>query len=158
MIGWATQISGEFIAPKGVIGIVVAQKFPEPDLIREKLLEGISRVSPDTVWIMRDQERKSHAATVAWDVFRECGIEPFLAPLNPAWKSEGYDLRAKWRDGDMRMSCERIIVFHDKSSGITADWADYGPSGGSECIAKIFVVERGKKKVVARKGRKPQGA
>lgn len=183
--GWHTELDAPKVRaalekpaqkPQGVIGIVVAQKFPEPELIRMKLIEGISRVHPDTVWVMRDQARKSHAATVAWETFAEYGIEPFLSELVPAWKRSeqrwtqhigptgrvvyltplppvSYDHRAAWRDAEMKTTCERIIVFHDASSGITAEWKDHEHS-----IAKIYVVERGKKKRAARKGRKPVGA
>jgi hypothetical protein len=178
--GWRYQIDGEFEYPKGVIGIVVAQKFPEPKLIREKLEEGIARVSPETVWVMRDAERKGHAANFAWQTFKANGIEPFLAPLSPGMKSEGvhiaydvetrkpsitigaYDLRAASRDIEMRMTCERIVVFHDKSSNVTAEWIDYcedrkeHPGDGSHCIAKVYVVERGKVKTKKyRKGKAP---
>lgn len=157
---------------KGVIGIVVAQKFPDPKIIRVKLEEGIERVSPDTVWVMRDAERKGHAANFAWQTFKAHGIVPFLAPLVPAWKSDGlpifgplgegvkkhdrlydYDLRAAHRDFELRATCERVVVFHDKSSNITAEWIDYCedrkefPGDGSHCTAKIYVVERGKVKV-----------
>lgn len=163
MTGWRTQVAGVLEPAKGVIGIVVAQKFPEPMLIREKIEEGIERVSPDTVWVMRDAERKGHAANFAWATFKAHGIVPFLAPLVPAWKSKGverdgeivgaYDLRASWRDTEIRSTCERVIVFHDKSSNITAEWVDYcadrkeHPGDGSHCLAKIYVVERGKAKV-----------
>lgn len=176
MSGWRTIFDAE--RPQGVIGIVVAQKFPEPDLIRAKLIEGISRVHPDTVWVMRDAARKGHAATVAWETFAEYGIEPFLTPLVPAWQAKAadgyvphlgptgrvvwwerlkypaqYDHRASWRDAELRSTCERIILFHDASSGITQEWKDCEHS-----IAKIYVVERGKKKRAPRKtGRKPVG-
>lgn len=177
-MGWHNRI-GEFEAPKGVIGIVVAQKFPEPELIRLKLIEGISRVHPDTVWVMRDAERKGHAANVAWDTFREYEIEPFLAPLVPDWQRKAkdgyvahvgptgrivwwerlkhvpaYDHRASWRDAEMRSTCERIILFHDASSNVTAEWKDCEHS-----IAKIYTVERGKKKrAPAKRGKAPVGA
>jgi hypothetical protein len=172
--GWRYQISGDLERPTGVIGVVVAQKFPEPTLIREKLEEGIARVHPATVWVLRDAERKNHAVNYAWQTFKSHGIEPFLAPLAPGMKSKGisvyneqtgedeiigaYDLRAASRDIEMRMTCERIIVFHDKSSNITAEWLDYcedrkeHPGDGSHCIAKIYVVERGK--VAVKKYRK----
>src|SRR5690348_2842724 len=87
---WPIQAMGS-IKPSGVIGIVVAQKFPDPVVIREKIEEGIARVSPDTVWVMRDSERKGHAANYAWAAFRAHGIEPFLAPLIPAMKSKGVE-------------------------------------------------------------------
>lgn len=160
MNGWHTQVGGEFVQPKGVIGIVVAQKFPDPELIRVKLEEGIERVAPGTVWVMREAERKGHAANFAWQTFKSHGIVPFLAPLVPAWKSKGvdlafdvetkkpsltvgaYDLRAHMRDIEMRATCERIIVFHDKSSNVSGEWIDYRDNNLS--IAKIYVVERGK--------------
>lgn len=154
MSGWCNQIDrGQpYERPKGVIGIVVAQAFPEPGLIREKLVEGISRVHPETVWVMRDAPRAKHAGQVAWDTFKEFGVEPIQAPLVPAWKlTTGQDLRATQRDIELRYTCERIIVFHDKSSGVTSEWVKYRDNGMS--YAKIFVVERGKKKTVRRKGR-----
>lgn len=162
------------LKPKGVIGIVIAQNFPDLDLIREKLIEGIGRVGPDTVWVMREAPRAKHAAQVAWDTFGEFGIEPILAPLVPYWKysRSGYvpqigksgrcvylkretiarDDRATMRDAELRNTCERIIVFHDKSSGVTAAWKNL-----ESARAKIYVVERGKKKATPRKGRKPAG-
>lgn len=172
MSGWAQQIElpdhpVEYVAPKGVVGIVVAQKFPDPEAIRKTLLDGIERVAPDTVWVMRDAPRANHASTFAWRTFESAGIEPFLAPLTPAWKSRGvtmpseegetqigvYDLRAHWRDVEMRATCERIIVFHDKSSNITAEWLGYRDNGQS--TAKIYVVERGKVKVKKYKKGRP---
>lgn len=159
MSGWAQQIElpdhpVEYVAPKGVVGIVVAQKFPDPKAIRKTLLDGIERVAPDTVWVMRDAPRANHASTFAWRTFESEGIEPFLAPLTPAWKAkDAYDLRAHWRDVEMRATCERIIVFHDKSSNITAEWLDYRDNGQS--IAKIYVVERGKVKVKKYKKGRP---
>ena len=184
MSGWAQRVGGEYVAPKGVIGIVVAQKFPDPEAIRKTLLDGIERVAPDTVWVMRDAPRANHASTFAWRTFESAGIEPFLAPLTPAWdttkpsekllarlhekypdqpwveiafreyaKQVGHDQRAHWRDVEMRGTCERIIVFHDKSSNITAEWLDYRDNGQS--IAKIYVVERGKVKVKKYKKGRP---
>lgn len=189
MSGWAQQIElpdhpVEYVAPKGVVGIVVAQKFPDPEAIRKTLLDGIERVAPDTVWVMRDAQRANHASTFAWRTFESAGIEPFLAPLTPAWDTRfkdrrvdvmrdvhddnceqkhlvftefvpggGKDLRADWRDIEMRGTCERIIVFHDKSSNITAEWLDYRDNGQS--IAKIYVVERGKVKVKKYKKGRP---
>lgn len=151
MTGWRTKL-GEHEAPKGVIGIIVAQKFPEPDLIRTKLIEGISRVHPDTVWVVRNAPKSNDAVTFAWDTFKEFEIEPILAGLVPYWKGPDKDRRAEWRDAEIRATCERIIVFHDKSSNITAEWKNCDHS-----IAKIYVVERGKKKAAPRKGRKPVG-
>jgi hypothetical protein len=180
MSGWRTQIAGDYEPPKGVIGIVVAQKFPDPEVIRKTLEDGFARVAPDTVWVMREAERKGHAVNFAWQTFKAHGITPLLAPLVPAWKSNGianeydietrkpsgylgaYDKRAEWRDIEIRDTCERVIVFHDKSSNITADWIDCcedrkeHPGDGSNCHAKIYVVERGKVKVKRyKKGRKP---
>ena len=170
--GWHRVVSGEYVAPSGVIGIVVAQKFPDPKTIRLRIEEGIERVSPDTVWVMRDSERKGHAANYAWATFRAHGIEPFLAPLVPAWKGDGlpllgplaegvrkhdriydYDLRADWRDIEIRATCERVVVFHDKSSNVTDKWLTYRDNGMS--AAKIFVVERGKVKAKRYKTGRP---
>lgn len=176
MTGWHNQVGETFVEPKGCIGLVIAQKFPEPDLIRTRIIEGVSRVHPDTVWVMRDTERKGHAACIAYETFREMDIEPALAPLVPYWQSKGlvvqgplaeeersrehlysYDFRARMRDAEIRQTCERVIVFHDSSSGVTADWIEYKDGGTDVCAAKVYVVERGKKKKPARKGRKPQG-
>lgn len=175
MSGWRTQIeteahSGIWTPPKGVVGIVVAQKFPDPQAIRTTLEEGIERVAKDTVWVLREAPRTNHAVTFAWQTLKNHDIEPFLAPLVPAWKSKGldiaydvetrkpsvtigaYDLRAQWRDIEMRATCERIIVFHDKSSNVTAEWLEHRDRGAS----KIYVVQRGKVKAKKyRKGRKP---
>lgn len=112
---------------------------------------------------MRDAERKGHAVNFAWQTFRSHGIEPFLAPLVPFWKlADDKDIRAAARDQEMRGTCERIIVFHDKSSNVTTKWVDYcetrkeHPGDGSHCHAKIYVVERGKVKTKTyRKGRAP---
>ena len=178
MSGWRTQVGGEYEAPKGVIGIVVAQKFPDPELIRVKLEEGIERVAPDTVWVMREAERKGHAVNFAWQTFKSHGIVPFLAPLVPAWQrkrkveyvqhfggsgrvallervvTDPYDRRAEWRDAEMRATCERIIVFHDKSSNISGEWIEYKDNHLS--TAKIYVVERGKVKTKRyKKGKAP---
>jgi hypothetical protein len=173
--GWQQQVETHehpnvWVPPKGVIGIVVAAKFPDPAAIRTVLEDGFGRVAPETVWVMRENARKEHAVTFAWQTFKNNGIEPLLAPLVPAWKSDGmatlydvetrkptefigkYDMRADWRDIEMRATCERIIVFHDKSSNITKDWIAYRDNNLS--VAKIYVVERGKVKVKKyRKGR-----
>lgn len=166
------------------IGIVVAQSFPDTALIVEKLEEGIARAHPDTVWVMRDPERANHAVNAAYAVFREHKITPILAPLLPEWKYRNgcayepergrkrhklvwtfNDARAKMRDILMRASCNRIVVFHDAKSGITGDWIDYAesrkkhPGDGSHCVAKVYVVERGKKRgKTHRKGKAPIGA
>lgn len=156
-MSWATQIGGEWEAPRGAIGVIVAQKFSDRDLISEKLEEGIARVAPDTVWILRESPKSNHAVTAAWDTLRAHDIEPFLAPLLPYFTRKddehGYDVRRAWRDSELRRTCERIIVFHDASSNVTAEWRDaLGP-------AKIFVIERGAKaKRKPAKGRKPVGA
>ena len=152
MIGWRTQVVGEYEKPTNVIGVVVAPKFPDANLIREKMEEGIARVSPDTVWVIREKPQENHAVNTVWDVLTEHGIEPLLVPLVPAWKGETYDLRRKWADGELSNTCERVIVFHDASSQVTAGWRDRA------CAAKVFVIERGeKRKTPARKGRKPAG-
>lgn len=150
MIGWTQSVGGEHVMPKGVIGIVVAAKFPEPDLIREKLIEGIERVSADTVWIMRSPVKKGDAITVAWDVLREHGIEPLLAPSNTAyWGNFARD----WRDYELLNTVERLIVFHDISSHVTELFVER-----EYCVAKVFKIERGtKKKPAPRRGRKPTG-
>ena len=163
MIGWHTQIEGDYEKPVNVIGVIVAPKFPDLDLIREKIEEGIARVAPDTVWVIREKPQANHSVNVVWDVLTEHGIEPLLAPLVPAWKSKGierddsivgaYDLRRRWADAELSNTCERVIVFHDPSSQVTAGWQD------RHCAAKVFIIERGKKrKAPARRGRKPVGA
>jgi hypothetical protein len=181
--GWHTQVESKYAPPKGVVGIVVAQKFPDEDLIRTKILEGVSRVHPDTVWVLRDTERKSHASRIVWETLRECGIQPFQAPLVSYWAStektrthefsvahvdeceqdvltfeepygKNFDFRATWRDTEMRSTCERIIVFHDATSGVTETWKNCQQYS----TAKIYVVERGKKKTAKRKGRKQDGS
>lgn len=157
-LGWRVQYDGEWERPSGVIGVIVAQKFPEPELIREKLEEGLARVAPGTVWVLREAAKSNHAVTVAWDTLRDHGVEPFLAPLLPYFtRRDGreavYDHRRAWRDAELRLTCERIIVFHDSSSNVTAGWSE------SRGPAKIFVIERGKKKKRApARGRKPVGA
>ena len=152
--GVRTQIAGEYEAPKGVIGIVVAPKFPDPQIIRDKIEEGIARVSPDAVWVIREKRQTNHAVNAAWETLEAHGIEPMLAPLTPAWKGEKYDLRRAWRDAEMHSYCERIVVFHDITSHVTAEFADRK----DRSPAKVFVIERGKKKTPrARKGRKPVG-
>lgn len=155
-MSWKNGLHGfDYQPPNGVIGVIVAQKFPEPDLIREKLEEGLARVAPETVWVLREAPKANHAVSVAWDTLRANGIEPFLAPLLPFFARKGdggYDLRRSWRDAELRTTCERIIVFHDVSSNVTAEWTTArGP-------AKIFVIERGKKKRAVRKpARRPVG-
>lgn len=182
--GWHSQIGDEFVAPKGVIGIVVAQAFPDEAVIREKIIEGIQRAHPDTVWVMREQPREKHAAKIAWDTFEQFGVEPILAPLVPHWNYpvgaeyrhvgrekhrqrlvyKTHDVRATHRDIELRATCERIVVFHDAKSGVTSEWIEYAdarrehPGDGEHCFAKVYVVERGKKKVARRKGRKPVGS
>lgn len=154
MSGWCQRLDcAPWEHPKGVVGIVVAQNFPDLGLIRAKLEEGIERVAPETVWVMREAPHKDHAVVAAWDTLRAHDIEPFLVPLVPAWRlADAYDLRTKWRDAELRSTCERIIVFHDVSSGVTAAWAKVEHS-----VAKMFVIERGKKKRAPYKGRKPIG-
>lgn len=167
--GWRTQVAGEYRKPTGVIGIVVAPKFPDPDIIREKIREGVER-RPDDVWVIREKPQKDHAVNVVWETLDELGVEPFHVPLVDAWKSKGieidhggpdlierigaYDLRRRWADAELSATCDRIIVFHDKSSNVTAAWGD----PDAHHVARVFVIERGKKKVAKRRtGRKPQG-
>jgi hypothetical protein len=171
MIGWHQQIGGEYEKVTGVIGIVCAPKFPDHDIIREKIREGVER-RPGDVWVIREKPQANHAVNVVWETLEELGIEPFHVPLVAAWASKGtplaydavtrkpsitagaYDLRRKWADAELGTTCERIIVFHDKSSNVTADWGD--PT--TPRTARVFVIERGKKKSVKRRtGRKPTG-
>lgn len=149
MSGWAQHLDDHYEQPTGVIGIVVAAKFPEPDLIREKLEEGIARVPADTVWVVRGARKRGDAISVAWDVLEEHGIEPLLAVSNTAYW--GTAARG-WRDAELLTTCERLIVFHDISSHVTDYFVDHPHTG-----CKVFKIERGKKKVAKRKGRKPKG-
>ena len=174
MKGWHTQVAGEYERPTGVIGVVVAPKFPDLDLIREKIAEGAQRVAPETVWVVREKRQRGHAVNAVWDVLEEHGIEPLLVPLVPAWRHRSakyrahqaargrlvfwermadpeYDLRRRWADAELGNTCERVIVFHDKSSDVTKKWAEE-----KECSAKVFVIERGiKRAALAKRGRKP---
>lgn len=152
--GWHSQVGDVFTAPKGVIGVVVAPKFPDLDIIRQTILDGIEK-RPDDVWVIREKPQANHAVTVVWETLSEAGIEPFLVPLVDAWlakrEEHGYDLRRKWADAELGSTCDRIIVFHDKTSQVTASWADKD----APRIARVFVIERGKKKPVKRRaGRK----
>lgn len=156
--GWHTQVSGVYEKPTGVIGVVVAPKFPDLDIIREKIREGIEK-RPNDVWVIREKPQANHAVNVVWDTLTEAGIEPFHVPLVEAWRAKrdehGYDLRRRWADAELSTTCERVIVFHDKSSQVTAGWAD----PDAVRTARVFVIERGKKKPVKRRtGRKPVGA
>lgn len=166
--GWHTQVAGEYERPTGVIGVVVAPKFPDLDIIREKIREGAQR-RPDDVWVVREKPQANHAVNAVWETLDELGIEPLLVPLVPCFKVKtdtvSFDGRRKWADAEMRMTCERVIVFHDKSSNVTAEWGrfdgfdkPYTP-GRDRCIARVFVIERGQKKTAKRRaGRKPVGA
>jgi hypothetical protein len=154
--GWHTQIAGEYQKPSGVIGVVVAPKFPDLDIIRKTIREGAER-RPEDVWVIREKPQANHAVVAVWETLDELGIEPMLAPLNPAWAAKreehGYDLRRKWADAELSNTCERVIVFHDISSQVTAGWGD------KLCAARVFIIERGEKRTAAkRKGRKPVGA
>lgn len=150
--GWHTQVAGEYERPKGVIGVVVAPKFPDLDLIREKIKEGVSRVAPETVWVVREKPQRGHAVNAVWEVLEAHGVEPLHVSLVPAWKGEGYDLRRRWADYELGNTCERVIVFHDSSSNVTADWSD------RLTAARVFVIERGQKRAAPkRRGRKPIG-
>lgn len=178
MKGWHTQVAGVYEKPTGVIGVVVAPKFPDLDIIREKIREGIEK-RPNDVWVIREKPQKDHAVNVVWDTLTEAGIEPFHVPLVPAFKrrekveyrerrgkggrvvflermnNPEYDLRRRWADAELASTCERVIVFHDKSSQVTAGWADTD----AVRTARVFVIERGKKKPVKRKtGKKPIGS
>jgi len=150
--GWVQQLEGcEWEPPRGVIGIVVAKNFPDPELIREKIEEGIARVAPDTVWVMRNPRKKNDAMTVAWDVLEEHGIEPLLADSNTKYWGAG----SSWRDNELMNTCERVIVFHDTSSPTVTEVF----VSKQHTVAKIFKIERGKAKPKPRKkGRKPTGA
>jgi hypothetical protein len=153
LTGWHTQVAGEYEKPTGVIGVVVAPKFPDLEVIRGKIEEGIARVAPETVWVVRERPQKNHAVNVVWQVLKKNGIEPLHVPLVPAWQSNEYDLRRHWADYELGNTCERVVVFHDASSNVTAEWKS------RLCAAKVFVVERGQaKKVKRRTGRKPVGA
>ena len=152
MTGWHTQIAGEHTPPVGVIGVVVAPKFPDLEVIREKIREGIERVSPETVWVIREKPQRNHAVNIVWEELRAAGIEPFHADLVPAWKGDTYDFRRKWADYELGNTCSKVVVFHDKSSQVTDGWRE------RLCVARVFVIERGEKKKVQRRGRKPVDA
>jgi hypothetical protein len=177
-LGPRTQIAGEHEKPKGVVGVVVAPKFPDLGIIREKIEEGIARVSSDTVWVIREKPQANHSVNAVWETLAAHGIEPFIAPLLPCYKADGrryreirgksgrvvvleriahpatYDLRRVMRDAEMHSYCERIVVFHDITSHVTAEFV----ARKDRSVAKIFVIERGKKKAPRqRQGRKPVG-
>ena len=183
MNGWRSQIGPELERNAGVFGVVVAKSFNDPTSIRKHLEAGIEKVPDAVWVMREKQGQKDHAAEFAWQTFKAHGITPFVVPLLPYWQSKGlvlegpgtgpvededgkrsqgdypigrlydYDLRADWRDITIRSTCERVVVFHDKGSGVTANWLTYVDNPLSQ--AKIMVVQRGKAKSKHRKGKAP---
>lgn len=184
--GWSNQALGaEYAPPSGAFGVVVSQNFPDPELLKRTLREGLSRQGGKKVWVCLNEPKANHASRFVAEVFEEFEIEPLYAPLVPAWKGKqstistvfrtdhldeceqdsfvvqeprgkDYDLRAARREAELRATCERIIVFHDINSQSTADWLEYVESW--PCRSKIMVVAAGKAKPKKRTKRKPVGA
>ncbi len=131
--------------PPTAIGIVVAKNFPDEELLRSKLREGIAKKGNTVTWVMRERDSEGHAARWAWDEFRNHSIEPVEAVTGKFW---GPGTRGAWRDREMLNLCERVIVFHDIGSGVTNSFVT-----DQYHVARVFVIERGEAKKRQRKGR-----
>jgi hypothetical protein len=170
VIGYAQPISKEGweLRDTPVIGVFVAPSFPDLEEVARVLREGKVRL-PNAVWVIRDRDKP------ALEAMGRAGIEPVRAPSLPPRKvSYVKDEKIKehrrdggaWRDSEMMVLCTKILVFHEPSAETTkallkkryVDAAGNIPRWQHDGKDKINVIERGKKKTRARKGRKPVGA
>jgi hypothetical protein len=161
--------------PRGAIAIVTASRFPDEKLLKDTMRGGLDAFGNKVTWIIRETPHKGHAVNLVVEVFEEYGIEPFTAPTLDYWQNKqtwrkrvkvpkdldecvlagqelkfvehvhGYDLRGEWKDIELRSTCERIVVFHDRSSSVTEGWLDYAHEPW-RCRARVMVAEAGAKK------------
>lgn len=156
MRGWAIDLEGrEPQEPKTegcCIGVVCADKFPEPELIVKAIKQGAAKY-PDATWVIRETDK------VATWAMEQAELEFVPAPLNPWYKhpnawEEGktVDSRRVARTFDMLWGCEQIVAFVDKGNASLTPFIEWASRPGVPCT--LHVVERGAKKTRARKGRK----
>ncbi len=135
-----------FTKPEGVIGIVCAKDFPDEELIRSKLREGIAKKGNTVTWVVRGPRKANDAISFVYDELEAHGIEPVMAPaVSSYWGTAA----RSWRDAELLATCERVVVFHDAGSTVTKSFLD-----AKYTVAKVFVIERGEKKKHQKKGRK----
>lgn len=157
MIGYSTRIApyeGETETPN-VISVVVSKDFPDREMIAETLTQGAALEGPDTVWVLRGTPIKGDALQVADDTLRAAGIEPIYAETN---RTHWGNRAGAWRDNEMMLYSRMTVIFHDQKSGVTKVFADVARDPYRNKDGKLKLIERGQKKKVQRKGRKPIGA
>jgi hypothetical protein len=119
------------------------------------LREGKVRL-PNAVWVIRDRDK------LAQEAMGRAGIDPVRAPSLPR---RVFTNGKGWRDCEMLVLCTKLLVFHTPGAATTAALLKKRYADDKESIPlyqhegkdKINVIERGKKKTRARKGRKPVG-
>lgn len=165
-IATVSKPSGEIVAQAcspeiKVIGVICSGDLSvHRDIVKQALQRGIEQ-RPDAVWVCIEpkSDRMTH------DLMISLGIEPVILPLNDEWRRrpsegevggspsavdlslQGYDFRRVWRDNEMLMLCDELIVFHKRSGN--SPWRDRAASGlyGD----RLVVVELGKDKPKAKK-------
>lgn len=113
MSGWQQPI-GAWKPPHNVFALIVDKQFPLSEV--EGLCRSVIAARPDAVWVVRGTDTKAKT------LLAYLGIQAVAAPLNPYWKIEGKDLRARWRDLEILGTCEKVLVAKTKSSAALNWW------------------------------------
>lgn len=118
-------------------------------MIRSTLLRGAEKEPESTTFVLRGKPTSKDAGRWAVEALEAAGRELVLAETNRAyWGTHA----GQWRDNEILLLCDMVIVFHDKKSATTAKFTESGKQN-------LYVIERGApKKKYQRRGRKPIGA
>lgn len=144
--GWRTPLTEEAMAfPNEVVAVIVDRGFPEMELVTDTL----RRAPEGTVVVIKYADKRDLPTLQA---VQAAGIEPVFSRPNPYWKG----VAAHQREAEFLGTCSRVLVFKNRASdaqsyfaGLLEDWAYASIYQG-----RLFVVEKGKKKIKQRKGRK----
>ena len=166
------------VSDNKVIGVICSGDVAvHRDQVKAALERGVAQ-RPQAVWVCF--EKKSDRMT--YDVLLSLGVEPVVLPLLEWWRRKprpvagswpcgrawkkgedgvwrlvdipSFDFRRTWRDAEMSLLCDELIVFHRRTGN--SPWRERLASGR---YSKLFVVELGPEpKRPARKKRKPVGA
>lgn len=134
------------LAPENppIIGVICSGDIAiHRDKVKQTLQYGLEQ-RPDAVWVCIEpkSDRMTH------DVMLSLDIEPVVLPMNAAWRRKDadgkaiLDLRRTWRDLEMLMLCDELVVFH-KAAG-NSPWRDRAASG--RYAGRLFLVELGEQK------------
>lgn len=156
MIGWKQDIEPRYgEAPEydvEVIGLVIAQDFPDPNLLEQALIRG-SQQYPDAIWVMRGKPNKAHIGRYAEEALAALGIEVLYAEtIRKVWGTNA----DTWRDMEMLTCCTQVVIFHDGKSPTTGAFLKRKEQYPM-LYSHVHPVVRGKPKPRKRKGRKPAG-